>query len=304
MRLCPTLSGKIAGIPAGRRPAPINKPNTMSNKPSPEGHYVKLPNGYRIHYLDHGKGPVVVFLHGSGSGVSGYSNFKGNYPQLVEAGYRVILPDLLGFGYSDKPDNIEYPLDLFAECVKQTLDAIGVDKYTVIGNSLGGATALKMALEYPKNVEKLVLMAPGGVEDQPDYFKMPGMAKVRDLFMSAEPVTPARLKDLFVSAFVVNPACVDDQLVNERWQLMQLQNPQVMRAMKVPNLTSRLGEIKCPSLGFWGINEQLMPESGILKLAKGISQLRMILVPQCGHWVMIEHRELFNRMVLDFLRNG
>lgn len=273
-------------------------------KPIPEGRYVKLPNGQRIHYLDQGQGPVVVFLHGSGSGASGYSNFKGNYPQLLEQGYRVILPDLLGFGYSDKPADIEYPLDLFVECVKQTLDHIGVEKCTLVGNSLGGAVALKFALDYPRQVEKLVLMAPGGLEDQPDYFKMPGMAHVAQVFMSPEPVTPARLRELFVKAFVVDPACVDGALVEERWQLMQLQNPQVMRAMKVPNLSARLGEIKCPALALWGINEQIMPETGILKLAKGVPDLRLVTVPHCGHWVMIEHRELFNRLVLDFLKNG
>ncbi|MGH8456375.1 MAG: alpha/beta fold hydrolase, partial [Stenotrophobium sp.] len=97
----------------------------MPNRPVLEGHYASLPNGRRIHYLDEGKGPVVVLLHGSGNGACGYSNFKGNYPELVKAGYRVILPDLIGFGYSDKPDNVEYPLSFFVECVKQTLDAIG-----------------------------------------------------------------------------------------------------------------------------------------------------------------------------------
>jgi 4,5:9,10-diseco-3-hydroxy-5,9,17-trioxoandrosta-1(10),2-diene-4-oate hydrolase len=277
---------------------------TTTSKPVPEGHYLKLPNGHRIHYLEFGKGPVVVFLHGSGSGASGYSNFKYNYPSLVEAGYRVILPDLLGFGYSDKPQDIEYPLELFVECVKQALDAIGVHHYTLVGNSLGGAVALKFALEHPRNVERLVLMAPGGLEDQPEYFKMPGMAMVKDVFMSSEPVTPAKLRELFVKAFVVNPECIDEQTVSERHACMQLQNPQVMRAMKVPNMTSRLGEIQCPALALWGINEQIMPETGILKLAKGVRNLRMITVPNCGHWVMIEHRDLFNRMVLDFLQKG
>lgn len=272
--------------------------------PVPEGRYAKLPNGYRIHYLDEGRGPVVVFLHGSGSGACGYSNFKGNYPLLVENGYRTILPDLIGYGYSDKPADVEYPLDFFIECVKQTLDAIGVERYTLVGNSLGGAIAIGFALKYPESVERLVLMAPGGVDDQPDYFKMPGMAMMKEVFMSPEPVTPARMKAFFRKAFVIDESCIDDELVNERHALMQLQNPQVVKTMKVPNMTERLGEIRCPSLGFWGMNEQMMPETGILKLAKGIPHLRMILVPQAGHWVMIEHRDLFNRMTLDFLKNG
>ena len=276
----------------------------MSSKPVPEGHYAKLPNGHRIHYLDVGKGPVVVWLHGSGSGASGHSNFKGNYPFLAEHGFRNVVIDHLGYGYSDKPDNIEYPVELFVECVKQTLDQIGVSRYTLVGNSLGGAVALRFAVDHPKNVERLVLMAPGGIENQPDYFLMPGMAKMKEVFMSAEPVTEARLKDFFQSAFVVNREVVDDQLVHERWESMKLQNPQVMKTMKVPNMADRLGEIKCPALGFWGMNEQIMPETGILKLAKGMPHMRMVTVPQAGHWVMIEHRDLFNRLTLDFLKNG
>lgn len=276
----------------------------MNARPVPEGQYATLPNGHRIHYLDQGCGPVVVFLHGSGSGACGHSNFKGNYPHLVDNGYRVVLPDLIGYGYSDKPADVEYPLAFFIECVKQTLDAIGVTRYTLVGNSLGGAIAIGFALAHPQNVEKLVLMAPGGVEEQSAYFTMPAMVMMKELFLSLVPVTRAAMKDFFIRAFVVDPACVDDQLVEERWTLMQAQNPQVVKTMTVPDMSARLGEIGCPALGFWGMNEQMMPQSGILKLATGIRRLRMILVPHCGHWVMIEHRALFNRMTLDFLREG
>ena len=281
----------------------------MSSKPIPEHQYATLPNGYRIHYLDQGggdegQGPVVVFLHGSGNGASGYSNFKHNYPVLVEAGYRVVVPDMIGFGYSDKPDDVEYPLDFFIECMKQLLDVVGIDRYTLVGNSLGGAVALGFALAHPDHVERLVLMAPGGLNDLPDYLAMPGMAMMFGLFNSGEPVTEARMKEFFRKAFVVDPDCVTDELVRERFEIMKLQNPQVIKTMKVPNMTERLGEIGCPALTLWGLNENMMPDSGIMKLAKGLKNGRMVLVPNCGHWVMMEHRELFNRMVLDFLRNG
>lgn len=274
-----------------------------AGKPVPEGRYAQLPNGRRIHYLDEGSGPVVVFLHGSGNGACGYSNFKGNYPALVRGGYRCILPDLVGFGYSDKPQDVEYPLSFFVECVKQTLDVLGVKRCTLLGNSLGGAVALGLALEHPASVERLVLMAPGGLNDLPDYLAMPGMKAMFETF-SGGPLTVETMKAFFLKAFVVNPAVVDDQLVAERFELMKLQNPQVMKAMKVPNLTARLGEIACPALTLWGLNENMMPDSGILRLAKGLKNGRMVLVPNCGHWVMIEHRELFNRTVIDFLKHG
>lgn len=278
-------------------------PKTMS-KPVPEGHYAQLPNGYRIHYLDEGSGPVVVMLHGSGTGASGYSNFKGNYKELAKAGYRVILADLVGFGYSDKPDNVEYPLSFFVECLKQALDVIGVSKCTLVGNSLGGAVAIGFALAHPTSVEKLVLMAPGGVSDMPDYQAMPGMAALFAHLATGKPFTHETMKAFFIKAFVVDPAVVDDQLVAERLEMAKLQNPQVMKTLQVPNMTARLGEIKAPTLTLWGINENMMPENGILRLAKGIPNNRVVLVPNCGHWVMMEHRDLFNRTVIDFLRNG
>src|SRR6185295_20090145 len=114
-----------------------------------------------------------------------------------------------------------------------------------------------------------------------DYLAMPGMAAMFALFGSGQPITHDKLKDFFIKAFVVNPACVDDQLVAERLELMKLQNPQVMKTMKVPNMVERLAEIKCPSLALWGLNENMMPDSGIMRLAKGMPNLRMVLVPQC-----------------------
>ncbi|HEY1075938.1 MAG TPA: alpha/beta hydrolase [Fontimonas sp.] len=281
----------------------------MTARPVPEGQYVTLANGYRIHCRDESLGgdaqrPVVLFLHGSGNGACGWSNFKGNIPALVKAGYRVITPDLIGFGYSDKPSDVEYHLDLFVDCVKQMLDALKIPRCTLIGNSLGGAVALGFALAHPKATERLVLMAPGGLNDLPDYLAMPGMAKMFALYGAGTPVTEAQLKDFFVSAFVVDAAAVTDDLVRERYELAKTQSPQAIKTLKVPNMVERLGEIQCPALTLWGLNEQMMPDSGILRLGKGLKNGRMILVPNCGHWVMIEHRELFNRMVVDFLSNG
>ncbi|MGJ8687300.1 MAG: alpha/beta fold hydrolase [Spongiibacteraceae bacterium] len=269
----------------------------------PEGKYVTLQNGQRIHYLDSGSGPVVVFLHGSGSGASGHSNFKLNYPELAGQGYRVIVPDLIGYGYSDKPEDVDYHIDFFVECLKQMLDQIGVSSYSLIGNSLGGAIALKFTLDYPANVEKLVLMAPGGIEEQANYFQMPGMAIMKEVF-SEGAMAPERLENFIRRGLVYDDSVVDEQLIKERWGIFVQQNMRVINTMVVPNMADRLAEISCPVLAFWGVNEQMMPESGINTLVKGISNIRLMQVSQCGHWVMVEHREMFNRTTLDFLRNG
>ncbi|MEM9257414.1 MAG: alpha/beta hydrolase [Pseudomonadota bacterium] len=270
----------------------------------PEGHYAEGPNGYRIHYLDEGEGDVVVFLHGSGPGASGYSNFKGNYPALVEAGYRVIIPDHIGYGFSDKPDDVDHPLSLFVDCIKQTLDAAGVDRCTLVGNSLGGAVALGLALDYPQRVDKLILMAPGGLSELAEYQQMPGMQKVFQVFGSGEPVTHEVMKDLFATGLMHEPSFATDELVEERMQIMQIMNGHVMATMQIPVLVDRLSEIDCPVLGFWGIDEKMMPENGIMAMAHNIKHLRLILVSECGHWVMVEHEAMFNRSCLDFLQHG
>ncbi len=269
----------------------------------PEGNYADLPNGHRMHYLDEGQGPAVVFLHGSGSGASGHSNFKGNYRWLAEQGFRVIVPDHIGYGYSDKPADAQYHINFFAECIFQTLAAAGVDKYAIVGNSLGGAIALRMALDAPDAVTHLVLMAPGGIEDQAAYFTMPGMQRMREVFTSGEPMTPEKMRAFFEEAFVVDPSVIDDQLVQERFECMQTQNPAVMQTMVVPNVEDDLHKLQCPVLGFWGMNENMMPETGIMKLAKKCPDVQMVLLSNCGHWVMLEHRDTFNRLTRDFLQN-
>ncbi|MDP4652327.1 MAG: alpha/beta fold hydrolase [Haliea sp.] len=270
----------------------------------PEGLYADCANGYRIHYLDEGQGDVVVFLHGSGPGASGHSNFKGNYPALVAGGYRCIVPDHIGYGFSDKPDDVDHTLDFFVQCVKQTLDCAGVERCSVVGNSLGGAVALGLALEYPELVEKLILMAPGGLSELHEYQQMPGMQKVFKVFGSGEPVTPEVMKDLFATGLMYDPRHATDALVSERMQIMQIMNGHVMASMKIPVLTPRLSEIQCPVLGFWGMDERMMPENGILAMAKNLQHMRLILVSECGHWVMVEHEGLFNRQCLDFLNYG
>lgn len=270
----------------------------------PEGNYAPCANGYKIHYLDEGSGDVVVFLHGSGPGASGYSNFKANYPFLVEAGYRCIIPDHIGYGFSDKPDDVDHPLSFFVECIKQTLDCAGVSRCTLVGNSLGGAVALGLALDYPELVEKLILMAPGGLSELAEYQKMPGMQKVFEVFGSGEPVTPAVMKELFATGLMYDPKFATDELVAERMQIMEIMNGHVMATMQVPVLVDRLGEIDCPTLGFWGMDEKMMSEEGIMAMVKNIRHMRTILVNECGHWVMVEHESMFNRACLDFLQNG
>lgn len=275
--------------------------------PIPEQHYATVDGGHRMHYLEFGTpqadAPSVVFLHGSGPGAGGHSNFKANYPFLAEQGFHVLVPDHIGYGRSDKPADVEYPIDFFVSTLMQTLDAAGVKSFAPIGNSLGGAVALKMALDYPERIPRMILMAPGGVEEQQEYFKMPGMNAMREFFSSGQAPDEKSMAEI-LRWLVHDPAHVNEELVAERLAVHRTQTPAVITTMKVPNMESRLGEIRCPVLCFWGSDEKFMPLSGILTLAQGCADIQLIVQSACGHWVMVEHAGMFNRRCLEFLQAG
>jgi 4,5:9,10-diseco-3-hydroxy-5,9,17-trioxoandrosta-1(10),2-diene-4-oate hydrolase len=275
----------------------------MQNQPSiPVGHYADVGNGQTIHYHDMGDGDPVIFLHGAGGGASGYSNFKGNYPEFAGAGFRTIVPDMPGYGLSSKPDIAQYDLDFFVAGIKGLVDALGLGKVTLLGNSLGGAVALGYALAYPDEVSRLILMAPGGVEDLDTYLAMPGIANMFEIYKSGRTGVDAMRAVMRMQLF--DPALLTDEIINERAPIAATQTQAARSIIKVPNMTGRLAELKCTVFGFWGMNDQFNPASGAAKLMEHCPQARLILVNRCGHWVQVEHQEMFNRMCLDFLKNG
>jgi 4,5:9,10-diseco-3-hydroxy-5,9,17-trioxoandrosta-1(10),2-diene-4-oate hydrolase len=267
----------------------------------PEGSYLQLGDGLRLHYLDMGEPSAepVIFLHGSGPGASGWSNFQGNAAAFRDAGHRVLIPDLPGFGFSDKPEDVDYHLDFFVRHVLGFMEALDIASAAFVGNSLGGAIAMGVALEAPERVSALVLMAPGGLEDRERYFEVPAMVLMRDIFSRG--IDRRSLGEFLRSALVHDADTVDEALLDQRWQVYQLQNDQVMKTMIVPNMSARLGELTCPVLALWGAEDRMIPESGFLTLAHGVSDIVAVMVSGCGHWVMAEHPVLFNRTVLDFL---
>jgi 4,5:9,10-diseco-3-hydroxy-5,9,17-trioxoandrosta-1(10),2-diene-4-oate hydrolase len=269
--------------------------------PIPEGKYAVTDADLKLHYHEAGNGEPVVFLHGSGPGASGYSNFKGNYPVFAQAGYRAIVPDLPGFGLSSKPDT-NYVLDFFVEAVHGFIGKLGLERCTLLGNSLGGAIALKYTLDHPEVVTRLILMAPGGIEELPVYLQMEGIRKMIEV-LSAGPMDTESMRRL-LTLQLYDPSHITAELLAERVGVCAMQPRRVLSTMRVPNMAERLAEIRCPVLGFWGTNDRFNPATGAMKIVERCAQARLLLLNRCGHWVMVEHRDLFNRSCLDFLRNG
>jgi len=273
----------------------------MNAKAVPEGKYADVGEGLRVHYQELGEGPALVFLHGSGPGASGFSNFKRNYPFFAERGFRTLMPDTLGFGYSSQPDNIDYGLDFLVGKLAKFLTAVGVTRAAVVGNSHGGALAIQLALTHPELVDKLVLMAPGGLEERETYMKMEGIRTMMSVFLSKDGITRDGMRKVF-GLQLYDPRMLTDEIVEERFQIAEHQPKRVLTTLNVPHLTPRLGELGCPVFALWGMNDKFCPASGAMRIAASCKRSRVMLLTECGHWVMVEYTDLFNRLCLDFLR--
>lgn len=269
----------------------------------PEGLYVQA-GPIRMHYLEFGdrSGHPVVFLHGSGPGNSAWANFYLNKDAFAAAGFRVLMPDMIGFGYSDKPLNLgDYTLEIFCDTLTSGLRALGVEHCSFVGNSLGGGVAIQIALYHPEFVNKLVLMGPGCLEKQDDYWGMPGIVKMMEANKAG--MNKEVLGEV-MRLFTYDAKHVTQELVDMRWAVAQDQPKEVLTTMKTPELGSRMKELTCPILTFWGRQDEFMPPQGKSTCIEANEESRLIEVNACGHWVMIEHARMFNVASIDFLKHG
>ena len=245
--------------------------------------------------------PVVVFIHGSGPGASGASNFRQNIDAFVAAGYRVILPDLIGYGASSKPEGLDYTLQLFTDTLYDALKAHGIAKASLIGNSLGGGIALQMTLDHPEFTKDLVLMAPGCVAEREAYFVMPGIAKMVSNFGGPDFNLDEQRRlvgNLVHPDFAPN---IPDALVQERFAVAKTQPKDVIVRMRTPDLSPRLGEIDKPIFVLWGLNDEFCPEAHARLFLDKCRDVRAITFGRTGHWVQVERAAEFNRYAIDFL---
>jgi 4,5:9,10-diseco-3-hydroxy-5,9,17-trioxoandrosta-1(10),2-diene-4-oate hydrolase len=272
---------------------------TAARKP-PLGRIVALASGYEMHYTEHGQGPPVVFVHGSGPGANAWSNFSVNVGPLTAAGFRCVLPDMIGFGYSSKPSGIDYTLALFAPTLLEFLDRVEIRRCVLVGNSLGGAIAMRLAIDHPDRVEKLVMTGPGGIETREVYFKMPGIQKMVSGFVGAG-FDRAGLRRM-LELLSYDPKHVTDDLLEERWNVLQTQPKDVLARMSITDLTPELDRIRCPLLGFWGVEDQFCPSTGYEKILRAVPDSRFIIYARTGHWAMIEQAHDFNKNVSEFLQ--
>jgi 4,5:9,10-diseco-3-hydroxy-5,9,17-trioxoandrosta-1(10),2-diene-4-oate hydrolase len=280
--------------------------------------------GLPVRYHDSGSAPAgagrtgrgdadtVVFLHGGGPGASSWSNFGRNFPVFAKR-FRVVMMDLPGYGRTEARPATGHFFTVAADALAGLMDELGIAKTHIVGNSLGGGSALRFALDHPDRAGRLVLMGPGGLTLNvlaPDPTE-----GVRRLMEFGAPPGPSRDKmAAFLKIMVHDQRLVTDQLIDERFAVAS--RPEALAGMAAMG-SSFFGEhaedgmlwreahrVKHEVLLIWGREDRVNPLDGALIALKQLRRAQLHVFGACGHWAQLEKFDEFNELSLRFLAGG
>ncbi|MEC9341256.1 MAG: alpha/beta hydrolase [Pseudomonadota bacterium] len=272
----------------------------MSQENNPEiGQFIDA-GGINTNYHDIGDGFPTVLIHGSGPGVSAFSNWRLAFPVLSKT-VRVIAPDMAGFGYTDRPEGIEYNLDTWVKHLIDLVDAMKLDKVNLVGNSFGGALTIAFSIRYPERVNRIVLMGAAGVSFE-----------LTDGLDFAWGYTPSfenmrKMLDLFA----YDRSLVTDDLARMRYEASLREGVQESYASMFPaprqngidalaSDETDIAKIQAPALIIHGREDRILPYSNSVRLFELIPNSQLHLFGKCGHWTQIEHATRFSKLLTDF----
>ncbi|MCB1902258.1 alpha/beta fold hydrolase [Cognatazoarcus halotolerans] len=257
--------------------------------------------GIQTNYHDIGEGFPVLMIHGSGPGVSAWANWRLVMPELAKRA-RVIAPDMAGFGFSARPDGYDYTMDNWVSQAVGLLDALGIERTDLVGNSFGGALALALTIRHPERVRRLVLMGSVGVPFEISV----GLDAVWGYTPSFENMRA--IMDLFAW----DRSLVNDELAKLRFEasirpgfqesfsaMFPAPRQRWVDAMASPEAAIRA--IPHETLIIHGRDDHIIPLETSLTLSQWISRSQLHVFGRCGHWTQIEHSARFARLVGDFL---
>ena len=257
--------------------------------------------GLATNVHDVGSGSPVVMIHGSGPGVSAYANWRLTMPALATR-FRVVAPDVIGFGYTEYPEGLAFDIDMWVEHFLGLMDALEIEKTDIVGNSFGGALALHVARRRPERVRRIVLMGAAALS----FPLTDGL----DAVWGYEPGVPQmrRLLDIFA----YDRALVTDELAEVRYRASIRPGVQEAFSALFPAPRQRwvdalalspedVAAIAHPALVIHGREDKVIPPEASVRLFQTLPDARLHMFGRCGHWTQIEHAAAFNRLIADFL---
>jgi pimeloyl-ACP methyl ester carboxylesterase len=258
-------------------------------------------NGIKVNYLEGGSGTThVVLVHGSGPGVTAYANWRLVIPTLAE-NFHVVAPDMVGFGHTERPSDAKYDLQTWADQTIGVMDALGIQKAHLVGNSFGSAIALRATTQNPDRVDKLVLLGSMGVQ----FEITEGLDTVWGYTPSFENMRKV------LDYFAYSRELVNDELAEVRyrgsiqpgWQesfgsMFPAPRQRWVESLVVPE--EELRQLTHRALILHGRDDQVIPVETSIKLMRLLDRGDVVVFSRCGHWVQIERNKDFNRIVTDF----
>lgn len=289
---------------------PTSDAQSADSRATPE--LLELPTEHGIlRYREAGEGPPLVLLHGSGPGVTGWRNFRGNLPALA-AHFRTFVLELPGFGVSDS-FGAPHPMMSAQTAVTAFLDGLGLDRVRMIGNSMGGFIATDFALNNPARVERLVTVGGAGTNL---YGPQPGEGIIRLSEFVENPTRESLVS--WLNSMVYDRSLITEEMIDERWA--QATDPDTLAssramygtaalqrmsdAMRTSDATpgwANLRKLQVPTLITWGRDDRVSPVDMSIIPMRTLPFGEVHIFPNCGHWVMIEQQKAWESAVLAFL---
>lgn len=273
----------------------------MTNNDRPEIGTLVDAGGVKTNYLEAGDGAPVVLVHGSGPGVSAYANWRLTIPGLAPH-FHVYAPDMVGFGFTDRPVGITYGMDVWVDQLVGLLDALELERTCLVGNSFGGALAIAMADRHPQRVERLVLMGAVGVS----FPITEGLDAVWGYEPSVENMR--RIMDFFA----YNRELLTDELAEVRYRASiepgfhesysaMFPAPRQRWVEAMATSENRIAAIPHETLIVHGRDDQVIPLENSYRLLGLIERSELHVFGRCGHWSQIEWADDFNALLVRFL---
>jgi 2-hydroxy-6-oxo-octa-2,4-dienoate hydrolase len=273
----------------------------MTESSQPEiGSFVDAA-GIKTNYLEAGEGAPVVLVHGSGPGVTAYANWRLNLPDLARH-FHVYAPDMAGFGFSDKPAGASYSMAGWVDQLIGFLDALDIERASLVGNSFGGGLAIRMAVDHPGRVDRLVLMGAMGVS----FPITEGLDQVWGYQPSFENMRRT------LDYFAYSRELVNDELAEVRYRaalapgvqeafssMFPAPRQRWVEAMSTPE--EQIRAIPHEALIIHGRDDQVIPLSNAYRLLSLIERSELHVFGRCGHWSQIEWAADFNATLIRFL---